>query len=385
MAPDEKIKKKKRKKSSSSDDKKVKRKEKKAKKSEDPQGPEREEEELVIRVVQEDDRPILAAFPGGLPESLTKSSHEPLHESPRFTVHEKGDKKFLKGTDEVCVYQSGLKNNDSRLQTCLAVKQGHTVYLYPAETYSLRQSVPQYQSSQQASNASSLFADFGSAKKQKVLKSRAANRMVDNVLGDSKSFWTQQETPTASAATEATDAWRHSFLPQGYNVEATQSEDVYPPAKFVGREAWDDAGEQVPGTKYGCLNGLSGKAVTILHYWLEMYLSYSSRKPSFCNHVPSSIRHSFLEQFTSRLDNRNLMSKAHKDRCSLHLGLLLMHSTNMQTTRLADLARDMGMDSKPLGQLLRQAGCSVKTKKVTLPVPVVFPSALKRRRATNGR
>ena len=136
--------------------------------------------------------PIVVSFPSGAPED----------EIPKFVQRrlrvgaQRG--RTVVGKDSTCVYQAGNqgKGNDGRrTKLCIGVynkKLGILTVTLAAEKgtiFSLEQSIPSYtpvatQQTTAAQRRKALFQDFGSTKKQKILKSQEANRVtVDSVIG----------------------------------------------------------------------------------------------------------------------------------------------------------------------------------------------------------
>ena len=152
------------------------------------------------------DNPIVVSFPRGVPEALQKEADE-SSVPPKFLWQKLSDKsktgRRVVGHDQHCVYSGqskGIGFDDRRTKLCIAVydKKKGVMRIQEAASrgtvYSLEQTVPTYLETHpqdtfqvgknlvEYSNA--VFADFGTSKKRKVLKSQAANRVeLENVLG----------------------------------------------------------------------------------------------------------------------------------------------------------------------------------------------------------
>ena len=260
--------------------------------------------------------PLVCSFPSGLPQSLVLSSSSQSDSTevvdsgaatvglPKFLLKRdhsssqkgvKNRKMLLVGKDQACLYRaekgqeqsSATTTTESRTRVCVGVldKQSNVLTLHPTSSsgvWALSQSVPSYRSStnttttmntatvqqQQQQQANRLFADFGSSKKRRVLKSQQANRVhVEQVVGggsganmllsamsesnrqavleQSRLQQSQQQaddsntTTTPSTSVQAaTDAWRRDFLPK-YNATATTAHEIYKPSDICGSsEAW---------------------------------------------------------------------------------------------------------------------------------------------------
>jgi hypothetical protein len=228
----------------------------------------------------------------------------------------------LLGKDEACLYRADWRDNNnekdalgrnrnhptatSRLFLGVYDKQSHTLTLQPTagagSVWALQQSVPSYSNNKSASATTTtttsnnnsidydaaaavglqkthslLFADFGSSKKQKVLRSQQANQVrVEQVVGSAamttifsqgghmtkmsesnrkavQEQRLQQQPPghttisnsnTTGAATgksaieAATWEWRNGFLPK-YNVHASRAHQIYKAQDMAGgAEVW---------------------------------------------------------------------------------------------------------------------------------------------------
>jgi hypothetical protein len=142
--------------------------------------------------------PVVASFPSGIPE------HCGTEDGPTFAwrkLQQKSKKgRSLIGKDETNIYQAASSKKDAKRLTKLCVglynkKTGSLTLHQAAEkgtVFSLSQEVISYKDSSAelpskmsgADRRRALFESFGSSKKQKVLKSQAANVVnVDAVVG----------------------------------------------------------------------------------------------------------------------------------------------------------------------------------------------------------
>lgn len=234
------------------------------------------------------DNPIVVSFPGGLPDGL--HTHAPSSAALPEFQWEKLNKKSssgrkVVGKDKHCTYTSsaaGLGFDDRRTKLCVGVydKKSGTVVIREAASrgtvFSLQQSIPsyleengpiQFKAGQNLLTYSNqVFEDFGSAKKRKVLKSQAANRVeINNVVGAGEGSAVMNQViqgeamsesnrkavaetqadeegtsalGSASKAIEAAhEAARRKFLPT-YDENAIKPHKVYSARDIAGEEAW---------------------------------------------------------------------------------------------------------------------------------------------------
>ena len=181
--------------------------------------------------------PIVCSFPGGVPtnpltfqwyqkKNSKKSSHNKLDTASSVEY-------VLKGHDEACQYYGSCTSSSSvtsessshNTKLCVGIydKETNVVTFYPTAgngaVISLQQFVPSYHHSKEQNresngvstknnNSSSssnsnalLYADFGSAKKRRVLQSQEANRVtVDAVVGDATQTHNDSTTTTTNTA-----------------------------------------------------------------------------------------------------------------------------------------------------------------------------------------
>lgn len=243
---------------------------------------------IQVETSSSTDNPIVVSFPSGLPESLqpgapSSASHPSFHWQKLNKKSASGRKVI--GEDKYCTYSSsaaGLGYDDRRTTLCVGVydKQSGIVVIREAAArgtvFALQQSIPSYlekngtvgfQAGQNLLTYSNqVFEDFGSAKKRKVLKSQAANRVeIANVVGAGAESAVMQQVIQGESMSEsnrkaiadsqtngdstadgtsgnnaidaAHEAARRKFLPQ-YNEHAIEPHKVYDPRNIAGDAAW---------------------------------------------------------------------------------------------------------------------------------------------------
>lgn len=222
-------------------------------------------------LVKDEPGPVLVSFPGGLPAALQANS---FSEFPTFHYdNQHGNKTTLFGKDEACFYSATVSEDEHTKQSvsfCVGLfdKQKNTLTLSQADchgtVFALSQSVRNYQMHTESAMEArlSLVQDFSSAKKQKVLRSQAANRVkADHVVGSGKLMMNGvKQTMSDSnqkamlhgegrqqqnvAILQATDAWRNDFLPP-FDETASEAHKVYKAKKIVSKDSWKQAGRVV--------------------------------------------------------------------------------------------------------------------------------------------
>ncbi len=244
--------------------------------------------------------PIVVSFPCGLPESLQPSA-PPGASFAEFQWGKLSRKsaagRKLIGQDKNCTYSAsaaGLGYDDRRTKLCVGIydkKRGTLVIREAASrgtVFSLQQSVPsylekngpiQFKAGQNLlTYDTQVYEDFGSAKKRKVLKSQAANRVeINNVVGAGEgsavmqqviqgesmsesnrlaiaaSRTTEEEAPANGSGNKAIDAAyeaaRRKFLPK-YDETAIKPHKVYSARDIAGEVAW----KRVYNKVHACMN-----------------------------------------------------------------------------------------------------------------------------------
>ena len=253
--------------------------------------------------------PILVSFPGGIPEQNKRAP------PPKFIWRQLNPKaklgRAIEGQDGsggkgACVYRAtslGLGYDDRRTKMCVGIydKQTGILKLHQAAArgtvFSLQQHLPSYkeeekleEDEQNLNLSRSLFTDFGSAKKRKVLKSQQDNKVnvdavigagsviADSMLDDSnddddnndssnnnnkdgskkhqmsesnRKAVEQARRMTAddakspgyrnasSSIIESAHAQARSAMLPAYNLQATEVYDAYPLHTMLGQEGWD--------------------------------------------------------------------------------------------------------------------------------------------------
>jgi hypothetical protein len=234
------------------------------------------------------ENPIVVSFPGGLPEGLHSNAPSsvalPEFQWEKLKKKSSAGRKVV-GKDKHCTYTSsaaGLGFDDRRTKLCVGVydkKTGIVVIREAASrgtVFSLQQSIPSYvekngpiqfsAGQNLLSYSNQVFEDFGSAKKRKVLKSQAANRVeIDNVVGAGEGSAVMNQVIQGEAMSEsnrkavadskadgestvsgygsnraidaAHEAARRKFLPT-YDENAIKPNKVYNPRDIAGDDAW---------------------------------------------------------------------------------------------------------------------------------------------------
>jgi A49-like RNA polymerase I associated factor len=225
--------------------------------------------------------PIVCSFPGGVPSAESGASFQWFQKKkPQSKGAPDGNVWVVAGKDSTCEYYGshGEASSAPRSKLCVGVYDKVTKQLIVYQTacngtvFTLQQHVPSYQAkveltvdSSSARSSQELYADFGSVKKQRVLKSQAANRVtVENTVQGTSSITgaslvhgmsesnrqavllQQQQiqakevlAPSGLAAVEAsTQLWRQSFLPP-FDPQATNANRVYSALKMAGEEVWN--------------------------------------------------------------------------------------------------------------------------------------------------
>jgi hypothetical protein len=211
---------------------------------------------------------------------------------------------------------------------------------------------------------------------------------------------------------------RRKFLP-AFDIDAKEPNLVYDARDIAGNDAWG----QVSRVTDACLaqdNWL--EALTSREYWYDSVQtvlkaikpdSRSAKVQIKCaillNHMihfqrrnrnitrgsteevahfmklPLEVCTRFLEIFTTPIkDDRGkdgyASSKSNRDKCLVHILLLYLmaHGRSMKTGNLKPIADDVKIELDQAANLLRAAGCTVKSGKnhvmsVALTVPLTFP------------
>jgi hypothetical protein len=256
-----------------------------------------------------------------------------------------------------------------------------------------------------------------------------------------------EEAGAEDAVERATREWRRAFLPP-FDESATDPMRVYMMEAFAGDEAWRYASKQasvllrnkrslesaplgagsvsapaggssisdpnryLPSIlqvlKHLVLQGDASKKMyqikcallcqDLSRLYLQLQKSKFISRPhpekNFYMGVPVEIATLFLEQFSTQIHDvgsrpGSVMTKPNLDKCRMHLLLLLLAAYGGTDVPVAGIAQDLHLDAKDAMYLLRLAGCAAGKKRegerrVSLPVPVTFPDAGRRKRGRGG-
>jgi len=257
----------------------------------------------------ETDRPIVCSYPGGgapsHPQKNTNNKNDDSDDDSEEEEEGPQQPEFLwkksrnhnngylvVGKDHACTYsaeaimapdrtkqkdKSSKKPRVEPTQLCVGIydKQTNTLTLHPTacdgSVFALQQSVPTYKPDRTASAALNtaeyqrrvLFQDFGSAKKQRALRSQDANKVnVDLVVGSGsvvQSFVTGESMSASNRAAvkeqqqhvgqqdevskpggavqQSAMEWRKMVLPP-FNPNATKAYLVYDASSIAGTDVW---------------------------------------------------------------------------------------------------------------------------------------------------
>mmetsp|Transcript_30623 Transcript_30623/g.46990 ORF Transcript_30623/g.46990 Transcript_30623/m.46990 type:complete len:460 (-) Transcript_30623:58-1437(-) len=296
-----------------------------------------------------------------------------------------------------------------------------------------------------------LFASFGSYKKQKVLRSQKANLIDVNMVvgaGDAmqdafkhqklsesnkKAIEEAKHGNKVDAVESAHEEARRRFLPP-FNADAEEPHLVYD-ARDIGnditwaqvtrvvdacmkkddmdfttsllsRGRWSDSvkglvemiPKQAPHAKHQL------KCAVLLNHLIKFHNEIARKdfvrgpdqEVAKFFRLSTEVCSAFLENFTTSMTNKGGIegfkaSKQNKDKCLVHVLLLYMmaHGRSMSVGNIRPVADDVKLELKDAGNLLRAAGCTVTTKKISsgtamssaLNVPLKFPNAKRGGRA----
>jgi A49-like RNA polymerase I associated factor len=325
--------------------------------------------------------------------------------------------KELKGSDDTCDYQA-ISSNQSSL-FCLATldttetEDGYqTLTLRPIDKFyetwetSVRgyeQQLPTVEGARAQYNA--MIQDFASLKKQKVVRSREANRLAE---GTDKT--TAAADPGKLSASEiATNEWRTSFLPK-WNVECPEPSKVFEFKDTIGPGLWHWV-ENLAVNGFSLSNSTSSPSMEQLFkerlgekykptklqltcgvlcvFFLNLFIRLNRKK--LISHVDSSktsyagtpvtIAERFLSRFATPSGSGFVMTKSNRDSCLVHILLLYLtaYHKHAKVDSLRAITTDLMIDGTEAARLLRQAGCKVVRKDNTyaagIHVPLTFPAS----------
>jgi hypothetical protein len=329
------------------------------------------------------------------------------------------DGERLKGSDETCDYQATAVTADdpsarsfcvATLDTTESADGYQTLTLRPVgKVYeSWATSVRGYEQQLQGvvgarAQYKAMIQDFASAKKQKIVRSREANRLAEG--GNDKKGKTAVDPTKLSAAQIATNEWRKSFLPK-WNADCPEPAKVYEFHDTIGPGLWSWV-EKLAMEGFN-LNNHSPPSMeklfeeqlcdklkpTILQltcgvFFTNLYIRLNRKK--LISHVDSSksnyfgtpvnIAERFLARFATTSGNGCTMTKSNRDSCLIHILLLYLMASHKQakTDSLRFICTDLMIDGTEAARLLRQAGCKVLRKNNTysawIHVPLTFPAS----------
>lgn len=429
----------------------------------------------VLRPKQFDD-PLVVAFPRGVPASMLDAedeikgrrsvsfetaSNNLSHDVPTFSwsklkaTSSRG--KAITGSDKTCTFKSsnqgrGYDGRLAKLYVGIYDKSEGTVTLQQAaergQVFSLQQEVKGYiprvndlsatmKNMTPSEKRMLLFEAFGSAKKQRALRSQAANVVnIDSVIGagdvmlDAVNRQEMGETnrtamedaaagrkmadPIEIALNEA----RRRFLPP-YDETAESPHKVYDAMVIAGDHVWGSVSRVTDAcTKKGgdWRENLTGrgywhKSIKILlnsitaekksaSYQIKTTVMLNSmiKFHSACNKrfydgtaedlakkfgVSNDLSPRFLELFAVPTNDGGkagfAMSKQHKDKRLVHMLILyvLAHGRSMKVASIDAFCEDLQMETPDAAKLLREAGFHAKKTRsgtsVFLTCPVEFP------------
>jgi hypothetical protein len=401
--------------------------------------------EVAARNPKQD--PIVASFPGGFP--FTEDDEEGVRFVWRKLEPRSKHGRSLMGRDSTCIYQAESVPGETRLtKTCVGLYNKRTGKLTLHQTaeegavFSLTQIVRNYKeelpSLSRGERRKALFEAFGSSKKQKVLKSQAANVVnVKSVVGSgslmrnafmarqSESSRREMEQKASGIKVDAVglayEEARRKFLPP-FDKDANEPHKVYSERDIAGDAAWG----QVTRVTDACLakEGSFVANLTSRGRWFESVQGILSKIPPdganaknqikcaiLMNHMmhfanrtgrnrllrgnameisemmkfPIEIGARFLDLFTTpttgeRGEQGFACSKQTSDKCLVHIFLLnlMAHGHEMKAENLVQVARDVKIEVSDAVNLMRAAGCTVKSAgrdiwKAQLFVPLTFP------------
>lgn len=236
-------------------------------------------QKVTIQVNKPDAKedPIVVSFPGGAPENPKDTKFIWRQLSATSATGRVIEGKDEKGT---CLYRAtaqGMGFDDRRTKICVGVfdKKEGTLILHQAASkgtvFALQQHLPSYKETfvEESTASRSLFEDFGTAKKRKVLKSQQANRVnVDTVIGAGSTMVEsmlnpkdgnkmsesnrqavensrnrssndpkERIDPSMVSVALAQEEARKQTLPK-YNKDAEKACDVYDAEKIAGLDGW---------------------------------------------------------------------------------------------------------------------------------------------------
>jgi A49-like RNA polymerase I associated factor len=327
------------------------------------------------------------------------------------------DGEQLKGSDDTCDYRASAPVNPSTRLFCVATldttesEDGYqTLTVRPAGKFyeTWETSVRGYEQHLQAVEGAraqykAMIQDFASAKKQRVVRSREANRLA---VGNDK-IETTVDPNKISAAEIATNEWRKSFLPK-WNAECPEPAKVFEFQDTIGPGLWnwvenlavqgfslnnsppsmeklfeERLCDKVKPTKLQLTCGVLCVFFTNLYIRLhrtKLIRHVDASKPSYFG-TPVTIAERFLSRFATTSGYGFIMTKSNSDSCLVHILLLYLMASHKhaKVDSLRGISTDLMIDGTEAARLLRQAGCKVLRKNNThsawIHVPLTFPAS----------
>ncbi|KAK1748778.1 DNA-directed RNA polymerase I subunit RPA49 [Skeletonema marinoi] len=360
----------------------------------------------------------------------------------------------IKGEDDHCAYSAAAsgRGHDGRLSktyVCIFDKKKNTLKLVPSAekgtVFALDQSVKEYSPAVANENSTMggedntisasdrvkmLVDSFGSKKKQKVMDSRAANKVnVHSVVGGGNFVPENVKDSAANVDSQEVsyEQARRDFLPP-FDADADAPQKVYNAQALMGEAAWNkvsgivnrrlrDLKEQGGDSGETICEMLVGKG----HCPKSIKVLMRDIKPSATG-SPYRFKVAFflylIMRFYNKIDRRGFLRGKTVDdcinECTFHMRLesefLIVHhpiegkedgfllskqlktkmyvyclilfiiasSKDMAVPDITPLYKDLRLDDKQAAMILREAGFLVKKSKkgeigVTLSTPLVFP------------
>jgi len=449
---------------------------KSAKKSAKTAGGESTTVKVSVKPAKPGDDPVVVSFARGVPPSIldaeedaiSSSTHRAVqfeesraHDVPTFTWSKlkanSNRGKSLVGSDKTCVYSAsnegrGYDGRAAKLYVGIYNKEKGTLTLQPAaekgQVFSLAQGVKSYREEIAHADAAMknmtasekrmmLFDSFGSAKKQRALRSQAANVVnIDSVIsaGDTMLEAVQRQDmgetnrramedaaagkpkidPTEVALKQA----RLKFLPQ-FDENAEKPHDVYSSRAIAGEAVWSNISNIVTactkqegdwrdhltgrGFWFGSVKKLLNtinmedrkaphqiKSAVLLNQLMKFH---QNANKNFFYGTPEELAKKFaisndlaprfLELFATPSNDRGKdgysITRPLKDKRLIHILIvyLIAHGREMMVGSIDAFCEDLQCEVSTASMLLREAGCAVKKSKagtsVSLKTPLAFP------------
>ncbi|KAL7446776.1 hypothetical protein ACHAXM_011236 [Skeletonema potamos] len=401
--------------------------------------------------------PVVVSFPRGIPSSIAGNDSNANHPTFSYSTFKDSSTRGrrINGEDDHCTYSASAagKAHDGRLSktyVCIFDKKKNTLKLIPSAekgtVFALDQCVKEYSpavandsttmggdsSNISASDRVRMLVDsFGSKKKQKVMESRAANKVnVHSVVGggnfvpenvkDSATNLDSQEVSYEQA--------RRDFLPP-FDADADAPQKVYNAQALMGEAAWNkvsgivnkrlrdlkeqggDSGETICDMLVGkghcpkSIKTLMGsikpsetgspyrfKVAFFLYLIMRFYNKIDRRGFMRGNtvddcinecHLPHETGVRIFDLFTTPIEGKEngfLLSKQLKTKMYIYCLILYVtaSSKDMQVQNITPFYKDLRLDDKQATMILREAGFVVKKNSagetsVKLSTPLEFP------------